>query len=190
MNEIVILGGPNGAGKTTAAKVLLPSLSFEAFLNADEFARQLPPGDAELTALRAGRLMLERMRELVRAKQSFTFETTCSGKSYLRMLRECQKEGWRVSLLFLWLPSAEDCIRRVRQRVRAGGHSIPEDVIRRRYAAGLVTMRDFYLPLANAVRIYDNSEMLLSPVAEKDDAGRMLIDDETVWSKIFEANCE
>lgn len=150
MSEIVILGGPNGAGKTTAAKVLLPeSLHFRAFLNADEFARQLAAGDAELMALPAGRLMLERMRELVQAKQNVAFETTCSGKSYLRMLRECQEEGWRVSLLFLWLPSAEDCVRRVRQRVRAGGHAIPQDVIRRRYTAGLVTMRDFYLPLAN-----------------------------------------
>jgi predicted ABC-type ATPase len=97
MSEIVILGGPNGAGKTTAAKVLLPeSLNFRAFLNAEEIARQLAAGDAEPMALRAGRLMLERMRELVQAKQNFAFETTCSGKSYSRMLRECQKVGWRV----------------------------------------------------------------------------------------------
>lgn len=156
MKDIFILGGPNGAGKTTASRVLLPeALHLRLFLNADEIARQLSPVDSDATALRAGRLMIERMRELVRTGQSFAFETTCSGKSYLRMLRECQQAGWRVSLLFLWLHLADECIRRVRQRVRSGGHAIPEDVIRRRYEAGIFNMRDFYLPLADSARIYD-----------------------------------
>ena len=187
MKEIFILGGPNGAGKTTASRILLREvLHLRFFLNADEIARQLSPVDSDVTALRAGRLMIERMRELVRTGQSFAFETTCSGKSYLRMLRECQLAGWRVSLLFLWLPSADECIRRVRQRVRSGGHGIPEDVIRRRYEAGIYNMRDFYLPLADSARIYDNSERTQRLVAEKDLTGQLVIHDETVWSKIRE----
>jgi predicted ABC-type ATPase len=144
MKDIFILGGPNGAGKTTASRVLLPeALHLSLFLNADEIARHLSPVNSDATALRAGRLMIERMRELVRTDQSFAFETTCSGKSYLRMLRECQQAGWRVSLLFLWLHSADECIRRVRRRVRSGGHGIPEDVIRRRYQAGFITCATF-----------------------------------------------
>ena len=89
--DIFILGGPNGAGKTTAAKVLLPARLFvaRAFLNADEIAREANPSDPESAALRAGRILLERMRAYIQAKTSFAIETTCSGKSYLPMLAQC-----------------------------------------------------------------------------------------------------
>ena len=187
MKDIFILGGPNGAGKTTAARVLLPErLRTHEFLNADEIARHISPVDSEATALRAGRVLLERMRELIRNEQSFVFETTCSGKSYLRMLKACQIDGWRVSLLFLWLPSVDECIRRVRQRVRSGGHSIPEDVIRRRYTAGICTMRDFYLPLADEARIYDNLENRLEPIATKLPSGPFIVHDAGKWRTIEE----
>jgi predicted ABC-type ATPase len=188
MNNIFILGGPNGAGQTTASKILLPeALHLRAFLNADEIARQLSPVDSDATALRAGRLMIERMRELVRSGRSFAFETTCSGKSYLRMLRECQQAGWKISLLFLWLPSADECIRRVRQRVRSGGHAIPEDVIRRRYWAGLRNMRELYLPLAADAEIYDNLERKQQLIASKLANGPLVIHDAPKWRMIEEA---
>jgi predicted ABC-type ATPase len=88
--DIFILGGPNGAGKTTAAGVLLPEkLRIHAFLNADEIARELSPHNVEAVAFKAGRLLIERMRALVREGRSFAFETTCAGKSYLRLLKEC-----------------------------------------------------------------------------------------------------
>ena len=92
--------------------------------------------------------------------------------------------GWTVSLLFLWLPSAEECIRRVRQRVLAGGHSIPEDVIRRRYEAGVRNMCDLYLPLADNVQVYDNTERQQRLVAEKNRSGQLVIIDKMTWSKI------
>jgi predicted ABC-type ATPase len=154
MKEIVILGGPNGAGKTTAARVLLPEyFQLHEYLNADEIARQISPNDVEAAAFAAGRRMIERMRELVRTGMSFGFETTCSGKSYLRILERCRREGWRITLIYLWLPSSQDAINRVARRVRQGGHSIPADTIVRRLHTGLNNMRNLYLPLANTAAI-------------------------------------
>ena len=138
----MILGGPNGAGKTTAASAVVPvGLDIEEFVNADEIARRLSPSDVEGVAIAAGRQMLARMQGLVRQGRSFAFETTCAGMSYVRWLRMCQGDGWRLSLIYLWLPTAEMALSRVARRVRRGGHDIPPDVVRRRYAAGLRNMR-------------------------------------------------
>jgi predicted ABC-type ATPase len=126
MTDIVVLGGPNGAGKTTAAQVLLPSgLGVRAFVNADDIARDLSPFNVSGVALAAGRLMLERMRQLVRRGESFAFETTCSGLAHSEFLRRCRERGWRITLLYLWLPSPEAAIERVARRVAQGGHDIP-----------------------------------------------------------------
>ena len=131
--NIFILGGPNGAGKTTAAKVLLPQrLGVDGFLNADEIAREILPENVDAAALAAGRELILRMRKMVREGRDFAFETTCSGKSYIRLLKECREAGWRISLIYLWVPSPEYSIARVARRVSQGGHHIPEDVIRRR----------------------------------------------------------
>ena len=114
MKEIVILGGPNGAGKTTAARVLLPKFpNVHEFLNADEFARAICPKNPESAALAAGRRMLEKTRELVGLNRSFGIETTLSGRSYLHLFRRCKQDGWRITLLYLWLPSPEAAIKRV-----------------------------------------------------------------------------
>ena len=131
--NIFILGGPNVAGKTTAAKVLLPQrLGVDGFLNADEIAREILPENVDAAALAAGRELILRMRKMVREGRDFAFETTCSGKSYIRLLKECREAGWRISLIYLWVPSPEYSIARVARRVSQGGHHIPEDVIRRR----------------------------------------------------------
>jgi predicted ABC-type ATPase len=106
--DVFILGGANGAGKTTAAEVLLPQkLRIDAFLNADEIARRIAREGVETSAFAAGRQMIEEMRALVRDGRSFAFETTCSGKSYIRLLKECRTAGWRISLIYLWVPSPE-----------------------------------------------------------------------------------
>lgn len=186
--DIFILGGPNGAGKTTAAKILLPAKLFvaRAFLNADEIAREVNPVDPESVALRAGRIMLERMRSFVRSKLSFGFETTCSGKSYLRMLADCQKLSWRVSFLYLWVPSPEYSIARVARRVSQGGHSIPDEVIHRRYPSGLWNMRHHYLRLADDASIYDNRDSGLKLVARRQAPLPLQVFDREIWSKIEE----
>ncbi|HZP07383.1 MAG TPA: AAA family ATPase [Terracidiphilus sp.] len=126
--DIFILGGPNGAGKTTAARVLLPKwLPVDAFLNADEIARRISPGNVDAAAFAAGREMLTRMHSFVNQGDSFALETTCAARSYLRFLQECRDVGWKISLICLWIPSPEYAIERVARRVSQGGHSIPEE---------------------------------------------------------------
>lgn len=143
MKEIVLLGGPNGAGKTTAARVLLPEFfGLYTFLNADEMARDISPENVEAAPLAAGRRLIERMRANVRNGESFAVETTCAGKSYLRLLQQCKQDGWRITLLYFWLPTPEDAIARVARRVSTGGHNIPAEVVLRRYYAGIANMRN------------------------------------------------
>jgi predicted ABC-type ATPase len=188
MKEIVLLGGPNGAGKTTAARVLLPEfLRLGEFLNADEIARRLSPGNPEGAAFAAGRELILRMRGNIEQESSFALETTCAGKSYLRLFEECRKVGWRITLLYFWLPSPESSIARVARRVREGGHAIPADVIRRRYHAGVFNMRQLYLPLANEAEIYDNSDSWRVLIAEKREGSTLLVHDRERWAKIAEA---
>ena len=134
MKEGIVIGGPNGAGKTTAASDLLPStLGIREFVNADGIARGLSPFNPNAAAVAAGRLMLDRFRALAANGESFALETTCSGRTHLLLLRQCRAAGYRLTLIFLWLPSPEFALARVAQRVREGGHSIPHDVVIRRY---------------------------------------------------------
>jgi predicted ABC-type ATPase len=185
VDDIVILGGPNGAGKTTAAQVVLPQqLDIREFVNADEIARGLSPFNPAGAALAAGRLMIERIRHLVRDRRSFALETTCAGRGHIGLLRRCKIEGWRVTLIYLWLPSVEAALDRVARRVRQGGHDVPEGVVIRRYWAGLANMRDLYLPLADLALIYDNSDEGRALIAERTPGDSLVIHDARRWTLI------
>jgi predicted ABC-type ATPase len=187
MKEIVLLGGPNGAGKTTAARVLLPEFfDLYPFLNADDIARGIAPGNVESAALAAGRQLIERMRALVRDGQSFALESTCSGRSYLRLLQQCKRDGWRITLLFFWLPTPEMAIARVAKRVSQGGHNIPTEVVQRRYYAGVWNMRNLYLPLAEEAEIYDNTDSRRILIAEKREGLALFVHDPERWARIEE----
>jgi len=135
--KIIIIAGPNGAGKTTFAQTFLPNeAQCPRFINADLIAAGLSPFAPEAAAIRAGRLMLEEMTACANQGESFAFETTLAGRSYLRHIQQWKNAGYHVSLFFLSLPNAETAIARVAERVRQGGHSIPESVIRRRFVDG------------------------------------------------------
>jgi predicted ABC-type ATPase len=185
--EIVILGGPNGAGKTTAAHAFLPKfLHLHDFLNADEIARQIAPENPEKAAFAAGRELLERMRRLIEENRSFAFETTCSGRTYVPILRGCRDRGWRITLYYLWLPNPEDSVARVATRVSQGGHGIPKDVIFRRYRVGLWNALNLYLPLANQAEVYDNSDRQRTLVAQKNESSGLVIKDAGRWAHMME----
>lgn len=189
MAEIIILGGPNGAGKTSAAKyVFQERLGTREFVNADEIARGLSPYDPEGAAVAAGRLMLSRMNDLAQRKESFVVETTCSGRSNLNFIRRRQAEGWRIVLLFLWLRSPRAALERVARRVHEGGHSVPPEVVVRRYWAGLTNVRRHYLPLADVAAIHDNSDGKRVLVAEKLEAGSIVIHDGPRWREFSESS--
>lgn len=156
--RIIMIAGPNGAGKTTFAREFLPAeAACPVFVNADMIAAGLAPFAPETAALHAGRLMLQELARHFAARSSFAFETTLSGRGYLRLIRKWRAAGYRIKLIFLQLASPDEAVARVAQRVKQGGHHIPEDVIRRRFAAGKDNFLNLYAPLVDAWALYDNS---------------------------------
>ena len=140
-----IIAGPNGAGKTTFALHYLPRvLNCTHFVNADLIAAGLSPLAPEGERISASRLFLKEIERRVDNRQTFALETTLSGRSYLRLIRKLQADGWQVALFYLWLPNVETAIARVRERVEHGGHNIPEADIRRRYPRSLKNLADTF----------------------------------------------
>ncbi len=158
MPKVFIIGGCNGAGKTTSAMTPLPEiLHCDEFVNADEIARGISPLNPEDVAFKAGRIMLQRIRELASNDRVFAFETTLATRSYAPLLRDLRQKGYSSALVFFYLNDVELAIARVAKRVALGGHSIPENVIRRRYERGLRNFLNIYIPLADLWIVYDNS---------------------------------
>jgi predicted ABC-type ATPase len=157
MPTIYIIAGPNGAGKTTAAYNLLPEV-FDTieFVNADEIARGLSPFNFEGVAFQAGRIMIERMHQLLKEKMSFAFETTLSGVTYLELIKLAKLAGYQVLFFFIWLENFRLAKSRVAERVRKGVHKIPDDVIESRYKKGVENFSK-YAGEANDWYFFDNS---------------------------------
>ncbi len=156
--RIIIIAGPNGAGKTTFAREYLPKEGdCPTFINADLIAEGLSPFRPDVAAIRSGRVMLSEIKRHVAAGRSFAFETTLSGQAYVARIRRWRAEGYRVTLMFLALPTPEEAIERVRLRVSQGGHDVHEDVIRRRFASGWRNFRDVYRHEVDEWFWYDNS---------------------------------
>jgi len=156
--EVLILAGPNGAGKTTFAREFLQNeASCPTFINADLIAAGLSPFKPELAAMRAGRLMIQLIREHVARADSFAFETTLADRGYARWIPKWQTDGYRVSLWFLALGSVETAVARVGQRVLQGGHEIPAHIVRRRFVAGRANFENVYRRLVDTWVLYDNS---------------------------------
>jgi predicted ABC-type ATPase len=157
--KIVIIAGPNGAGKTTFAREFLPrEAGCPDFINVDLIAAGLSPFDPDRAALRAGRLVLQEIKRRAHAGESFAFETTLSGRNYARLIPRWRATGYHVKLIFLSLPTADLAVARVAARASQGGHSVPEEVIRRRFDAGLRNFENLYRKLVNTWVFYDNSE--------------------------------
>ena len=156
--KIIIIARPNGAGKTTFAQEHLPhEAECPAFVNADLIAAGLSPFRPEAALFRAGRLMLEEIKNHVQQRRSFAFETTLSGHGYARMIPRWRRDGYTVKLIFLALATPEEAIKRVELRVRQGGHHVPPDVIRRRFASGLKNFQNRYRHIVDYWQLFDNS---------------------------------
>ncbi len=165
--RILIIAGSNGAGKSTFAREYLPNEGHcSTFINADLIAAGLSPFDPAKAAMRAGRLMLEEIERHIAARTSFAFESTLSGVTYARRIERWQRSGFRVELVFLWLPSVDTAIARVAARVQQGGHAVAEEVIRRRFRVGWTNFQSRYRPLVDSWILYDNSGETPRLVAE------------------------
>jgi predicted ABC-type ATPase len=188
--QVIVVAGPNGAGKSTMAPSLLKdSLEIVEFVNADTIASGLSAFRPESVAIPAGRIMLARMRDLAAAGENFAFETTLASRGLAPWLRGLQQRGYRVHLMFLWLRTADLAVSRVMDRVRAGGHHVPEDEVRRRYQAGLRNLFKLYIPLADGWKVLDNSETGGPRViATGRDSAHVVVSDANGWAVLKEAS--
>jgi predicted ABC-type ATPase len=185
MPNLVVIAGPNGAGKSTAAPLLIGKrLGITEFVNADVIAAGLSGFAPENAGFEAGRIMLRRLDALAAAGADFAFETTLASRHFARWITDLRRDrGYRFHLVYLWLPDVEQNIRRVSGRVRHGGHSVPEDVIRRRYASGLANFFELYVPIADSWALYDNSSRA-KLVAKRELDGTEEIHDTEAWRMI------
>jgi len=167
-----IIAGPNGAGKTTFALRYLPQIAgCHNFVNADLIAYGLSPFDSLSAQYEAGRLFLREIYANIDKRVDFAFETTLAGRSQIGLLKKLRQDGWQVVLFFLWIPDAVFSKNRVRERVKHGGHNIPDDAISRRYPRIMHNLVKIYIPLCDKVVCYDNSGPKFVPVFEQDGEG-------------------
>lgn len=183
--NLYIIAGCNGAGKTTASFTILPDiLNCKEFVNADEIAKGLSPFQPEEVSFEAGKIMLNRINELLKGGESFAFETTLSTKSYRKKIVEAKRKGYNTILIFLWLQSIDLAKQRVKARVLEGGHNIKANIIERRYIRGIINLFDIYLPIFDEVLIFDNSEGKPILIAEKLERGDLNITDERKFNDL------
>lgn len=185
MPNLYIIAGCNGAGKTTTSYTILPEmLNCKEFVNADEIARGLSPFQPETVSFQAGRIMLRRIKELLKAKGDFGFETTLSSRSYFHLIGKAKDLGYTIVLIYFWLDSVDLAEARVKARVEMGGHNISPIVIERRYKRGLKNFFAFYKDLADRWIIYDNSHEEPALVAKGNASLAKAIFNNDIWKKI------
>jgi predicted ABC-type ATPase len=186
---VLVMAGPNGAGKSTSAPLLVrETAGIERYLNADAIARGFSPFQPDLSAIAAGRLMISHMNDLGKARQSFAVETTLAGVKLAGHLSELRASGYRVHLIYLWLPSADVAVRRVQQRVALGGHSIPEAIIRRRYLRSLRNLIQTYLGVADSWHVYDNGGASPALIARGTQGLTPVVENADTWNSIQRAS--
>jgi predicted ABC-type ATPase len=180
MPNFFLIAGPNGAGKSTSAPELLTGARLVAeFVNADVIARE-----RNLSDMAAGRLTLERLTVLAGARKDLALETTLASKLLLPRIQQMQAAGYRFHMFFFWLPSADMAVRRVAARVASGGHSIPENVIRRRYERGLENFFNHYAPVADTWVLMNNAARPSVRIAWRDSRGVLSVRDNDVWNRL------
>ena len=185
MAHLFIIAGCNGAGKTTASFTILPEmLQCKEFVNADEIAKGLSPFNPESVAIEAGRIMLRRMQELIRAKVDFAFETTLAPKTYKHLIELAKTEGYLITLIYFWLNSPDLAVARVKMRYANGGHDVGEKIVRRRYFSGLRNLFLLYLPLCNFWMMINSSVTPSQLIAEGADNKKVKVHQYQAYNEI------
>lgn len=186
MPSLVVIAGPNGSGKsTTAPKLLRDALRVEEFINADVIASGLSAFAPDRVAFPAGRIMIRRMQALAVSRTDFALESTLSSRSLAPWISRLRAGGYVFHFLYLWLRNADLAVERVAERVRQGGHAVPEAVIRRRYARSLSNFFNVYRPLADSWLMLDNSAVAIpKPVAWRTVGGPIQIVRNGPWTEL------
>lgn len=183
-----IISGCNGSGKTTASYSVLPEmLECSEFVNSDEFAKGFSPFDPGKASILASRYMIAKIRYLLARQKDFGIETTLATRSLMKTVKIAQSVGYTVTLLYFWLNSPELAIARVKARVEAGGHNIPEETVRRRYKVGLSYFFNDYAPVCERWILADNSQIPFRVIAEGSKDTVTSIKDERTYRMIKES---
>lgn len=178
--HLIIFAGPNGAGKTTAADLMIPQMPhINEFVNADKIAAGLSPYNVEGQAIAAGRLMIKRIDDLISKGKNLIFETTLSTRGFKKILSKAKAEGYFITLIYLWLPTAQMAKKRVAQRVRQGGHHIPDADVERRYDRSLDNLKNLYWDDFDHIKIYDSSQSPADLIAIKN--GELKVYNDDLW---------
>lgn len=187
MPNIIIIAGANGSGKSTVAPILLQhAVHIDNFVNADVIAQGLSAYQPEKVAIQAGRVMLNRIHQLAQENATFAFETTLATLTFAPWIKKLKKNGYQFHLIFLWLKTIELAIFRVQERIKMGGHAVPEAVIRRRYHAGLKNFFNLYKPIADSWRFYDNSNTNEpSPIASEIQGNSLIVEKKIIWQQLL-----
>lgn len=182
---VIIIGGPNGAGKSTIAPdILNAELGIAEFVNADVIAKGLSAFAPERSAIQAGRIMLHRLDELAAQRANFAFETTLASRSFAPWVGKLVSTGYEFRLVFVSLPDADLSVARVATRVAEGGHDVPEETIRRRFAAGHSNFFKLYRPLATSWRMYDNALRTRRLVATGSRDQTAVVHERGIWDRL------
>lgn len=183
--NVYVVAGPNGAGKTTFAREFLPNYAkCPNFVNADLIAMGLSPFSPRSAAIKAGRLVLSRVKEFSKSGADFGFETTLLGKTHLRQFRRLEAEGYRIHIFFLWVPGAELSLLRIKNRVADGGHNVPVADVTRRFNRSLGNFFHVYQPFTHSWMLFDNSGAI--PVlAAKGANGSVVVENAEVYARMM-----
>jgi predicted ABC-type ATPase len=182
--NVYVIAGPNGSGKTTFATMFLPDYAkCTNFVNADMIAKGLAPFEPRSAAIKAGKLVLQQVHEFAERGVDFAFETTLSGKSYVNLLAELKAKSYGLHLFFLWIPSPELAIERIKDRVRDGGHDVPAEDVRRRFVRGVNNFFKLYESLFDSWMLFDNSKAKPLLIAKRKN-GHMELNNEELFRMI------
>ncbi len=191
MPNLIIIAGPNGAGKSTMAPFILnDAVNIDNFVNADVIAQGICGFNPEKEAIQAGRIMVKRIKQLAVENKDFAFETTLSTRSFSTWIPKLIAEGYYVHLVFLWLKDVELAVSRVKERIKIGGHAVPEATVRRRYFSGVRNFFNLYMNIVSSWQFYNNSKMdNLYPIASGS-GDDIIVDKHDLWLSLVEQNNE
>ena len=186
MPNLYVIAGPNGSGKTTFAKEFLPKYAHcPNFINADLIALGLAPFSPAKVQIKAGKLLIEQIKNFLEAGADFAFESTLAGRSYVSLFKKAKHQGYRITVFYLYIPSDKLAKGRIKQRVKEGGHFVPPADIKRRFSRSWENFTNLYILLTESWFLFDNSGLKPIEIA-KCDQGQIKILNKSAYSKLME----